>query len=133
MARARSSRAISTIILHGSDARRAAANGGDAEVRRRKAARKQARETAASDRQVKLERRRPLLKEAERLEMELEQWQEEQRAIESSLADPTLYAGGDVAKLREVAKRQDEVTRMLEQTEERWLQIHAELEEIGEL
>ncbi len=114
------------------DARRAAANAGDAEVSG-KAARKQAREKAASDRQVKLERRRPLLKEAERLEMELEQWQEEQRAIESSLADPTLYAGGDVAKLREVAKRQDEVTRMLEQTEERWLQIHAELEEIGEV
>ncbi|MET0217198.1 MAG: ATP-binding cassette domain-containing protein [Burkholderiales bacterium] len=104
-----------------------------ADVAADKAARREARETAAIDRQSKLARRRPLLKEAERLEKELERWQEEQQTLEALLADPALYAGGDTTRLQEVSKRQDEVTRLLEEAEERWLQVHAELEEIGEV
>ena len=112
---------------------RRSAESAAADVAADKAARREARETAAIDRQSKLARRRPLLKEAERLEKELERWQEEQQTLEARLADPALYAGGDTTRLQEVSKRQDEVTRLLEEAEERWLQVHAELEEIGEV
>jgi ATP-binding cassette subfamily F protein 3 len=97
-----------------------------------KAARKEARENAVADRQAKLARRRPLLKEAERLEREMEQWQHEKRALDAGLADPSLYAGDGAAKLQDITKRQRELMQRVEAAEARWLEVHAELEEIGE-
>ena len=97
-----------------------------------KATRKEARETAVANRQAKLARRRPLLKEAEKLERDMEQWQREKRDLDSRLLDPSLYAGSDGATLQEITRRQGELMQLLEEAEGRWLEIHAELEEIGE-
>jgi ATP-binding cassette subfamily F protein 3 len=98
-----------------------------------KASRKESRGNAVADRQAKLALRRPLLREAEELEREMEAWQEERRALDAGLADPSLYAGDAGSKLRDITKRQTELLRLLEAAEARWLEVHTELEAIGEV
>jgi ATP-binding cassette subfamily F protein 3 len=92
----------------------------------------QARESAASDRQARLARRRPLAKESARLEERMEALRREQAEVESALADPALYQGGDAGRIRELGSRQARVLAELAVAEERWLAIQIELEEIGE-
>ncbi|HEX2828346.1 MAG TPA: ATP-binding cassette domain-containing protein [Burkholderiales bacterium] len=98
-----------------------------------KAARKEARAAAAADRQAKLARRRPLMKEAESLETRLAGWHDEKREIDESLADPSFYESPDPDKLKGLALRQTELTRLIDEAEHRWLEVSAELEEIGEV
>ncbi|MDB5903089.1 MAG: transporter ATP-binding protein [Betaproteobacteria bacterium] len=98
-----------------------------------KAARKEARAAAAADRQTKLARRRPLMKEAEQLEQRLSTWHEEKREIDESLADPSFYESPDPDKLKGLALRQTELTRLIDEAEHRWLEVSGELEEIGEV
>ena len=43
-----------------------------------------------------------------------------------------MYAGPDAAKLNQVTLRQQEVACRIEEAEHRWLEIHTELEAIGE-
>ena len=97
-----------------------------------KAARKDARAAAAQERQTKLARRRPLLKEAQELEAQLAMWQDEKRKLDAQLADPAFYASSGIERLKEVTLRQSEVTRLIEDAEHRWLEVHTELEAIGE-
>jgi len=92
----------------------------------------QAREAAASERQARLARRRPLSKESARLEERMETLRREQREIESALADPALYQSGDARRIRELGTAQARVMSDLGAAEERWLAIQIELEEIGE-
>ncbi len=98
-----------------------------------KTTRKDARDNAAADRRSNLARRRSLLKEAEALERELGQWQQDKRDLDARLADPALYTAAEHGRLQGMAKRQKELTRLLEAAEERWLEVHAELEAIGEI
>jgi ATP-binding cassette subfamily F protein 3 len=98
-----------------------------------KAARKEARAAAAADRQTKLARRRPLMKEAEQLEQRLSTWHEEKREIDESLADPSFYESPDPDKLKGLALRQTELTRLIDEAEHRWLEVSSELEDIGEV
>ncbi len=97
-----------------------------------KAARREARDAAAAERQVRLAMRRPLVKELKQLERRLADWQEEKRNLDELLADPEFYAGPDSGQLEEYARRQRELARLIDQGEERWLEVHAELEKIGE-
>jgi ATP-binding cassette subfamily F protein 3 len=98
-----------------------------------KAARLQARADTAADRQAKLVRRRPLVKELEKLEGKLAKLHEEKKQLDEKLADPSLYTSGDSAQVPALLKRQGELTQGVDEGEERWLEIQAELEEIGEL
>jgi ATP-binding cassette subfamily F protein 3 len=98
-----------------------------------KVARKEARAAAAADRQAKLSRRRPLVKEAEQLERRLAAWHEEKSAIDKQLADPSFYESPDPDQLKGLALRQTEVTRLIGEAEHRWLDVQAELEDIGEV
>jgi len=98
-----------------------------------KLARKQARAAAAADRQAKLAQRRPLLKEVETLESRLAAWHEEKREIDESLADPSFYESPDPDKLKGLALRQSELTRLIGDAEQRWLEVNEALEEIGEI
>ncbi|HEV7800947.1 MAG TPA: ATP-binding cassette domain-containing protein [Burkholderiales bacterium] len=98
-----------------------------------KAARKEARATAAADRQAKLARRRPLMKEAGELESRLAQWHEEKREIDESLADPSFYESPDPDKLKGLTLRESELSRLIDEAEHRWLEVSTELEEIGEI
>jgi ATP-binding cassette subfamily F protein 3 len=74
-----------------------------------------------------------LLKEAQRLEREMEQWQRDRRELEIRLADPALYAADAHENVPDIMRRQGELMHLLAEAEERWLEVHAELEEIGEV
>jgi ATP-binding cassette subfamily F protein 3 len=105
---------------------------GNTAVAQDKAARREARESAAADRQARLAARRPLLREAGHLEQELAKWQQEKQQIDRQLADPAFYASPDPEKLRALSTRQQELASAIDAAEQRWLEVHAELEAIGE-
>ncbi|MFA9441516.1 ATP-binding cassette domain-containing protein [Uliginosibacterium sp. sgz301328] len=117
------------------DARRSkqADAAGDTQAAQDKAARQQARADAAADRQARLARRRPLAKEIEQIEKKLAGWQGEKKLLDARLSDPTLYANGDSAQLQTFLKRQAELTNAIDEAEMRWLEVQAELEEIGDI
>ena len=95
-----------------------------------KAARKEARETAAAERRALLEQRRPLVKEAERLEKQLAGWQGEKADVDDRLADPELYAAPDREALETLLKRQAGLAAAIETAEERWLEVQTLLESL---
>jgi len=97
-----------------------------------KAARREARESAAAERQQKLAVRRPLLREAETLEKNLAGWQQEKQQIDAQLADTAFYANPDPLLLRTLTERQQQLGRDIDTAEHRWLEIHTALETIGE-
>jgi ATP-binding cassette subfamily F protein 3 len=109
-----------------------AALAGDAGQTAEKVSRRQARAAAEADRQARLAQRRPLLKAVERLEAKLAAWHEEKREIDESLADPSFYESPDPDKLKGLALRQTELTRLIADAEQQWLEAHEELEEIGD-
>jgi ATP-binding cassette subfamily F protein 3 len=73
-------------------------------------------------------RRRPLAKEAEDLDRRIAALQEEKRRLDARLASPAFYAEAGTAQGKEAARRQQEIERLIEETEHRWLEVHAELE-----
>jgi ATP-binding cassette subfamily F protein 3 len=95
--------------------------------------RREARAAAQAARQEKLTQRRPLLKEIDRLESKLAEWHEEKREIDQTMADPSTYESPDADKLKALAVRQDELTGLIEQAEQRWLEVQSNLEEIGDV
>jgi ATP-binding cassette subfamily F protein 3 len=73
------------------------------------------------------------MREAGELEARLADWHEEKREIDESLADPSFYESPDPDKLKALALRQTELTRLIEGSEQRWLEVSTELAEIGEV
>ena len=112
--------------------RAAQAAAGSAAPAQDKVARREARESAAAERQQKLAARRPLLKETGTLEKNLAQWQQEKQEIDARLADPAFYANPDPAGLRELTTRQQQLAQDIDTAEQRWLEAQAELEALGE-
>jgi ATP-binding cassette, subfamily F, member 3 len=112
--------------------RAAQAAAGSAAPAQDKVARREARESAAAERQQKLAARRPLLKETGTLEKNLAQWQQEKQEIDARLADPAFYANPDPAGLRELTTRQQQLAQDIDAAEQRWLEAQAELEALGE-
>ena len=92
----------------------------------------QARAAAQEERQARLARRRPLVKESSGLEKRIEDTRVELHGIETELTDPALYNGGTGERIRELTVRQAALATRLDAAEERWLEIQIELEEIGE-
>ncbi|MFM9911915.1 MAG: ATP-binding cassette domain-containing protein [Methylophilaceae bacterium] len=82
------------------------------------------------ERQARQAERRPLLKEAEKLEQNMAHWQKEKSDCESRLGNPEIYAAADKAPLQGLLKRQAELAQMIEQAETRWLEVHEMLEAI---
>ena len=64
-------------------------------------------------------RRRPLEKEAAKLDRELAQWGAEKSELETRLADPALYQNADPARLRTMSARQHELTQLPQLTANR--------------
>ena len=93
---------------------------------------KEARATAHAAREMRLARRRPLVKESEQLERKLARWHAEKQILDAQLADAALTAA-DNSGLVDRLKRQLEVTRLIEEAEHRWLEVHVQIEEIGEI
>jgi len=110
--------------------RTASANGA---LKPDKTARREARASAAADRQQKLAARRPLIKQAERLEQDLARWQREKQQIDTQLADPASYTRPDPGNLRLLTSRQLQLVQDIDAAEQRWLELHAELEALGEV
>jgi len=92
--------------------------------------RKQQRREEAEERERRSSRRRPLQREIEQLDRQLAQWGDEKRDLETLLADPATYGSTDTTALRDTLRRQSELMRQIEAVEERWLALHAELEEM---
>jgi ATP-binding cassette subfamily F protein 3 len=90
------------------------------------------REQAAAERQARLVRRRPLVKEAERLEKSIAALEAEKRALERQLGDTAFYANTAPADVNAASRRCADVARLLGEAEERWLLVQSELEAIGE-
>ncbi|NJD32667.1 MAG: ATP-binding cassette domain-containing protein [Gammaproteobacteria bacterium] len=95
-------------------------------------ARRAQRETAEAERQARLVRRRPLMKESTRLEREIADLEAEKRALEARLGDQSFYTSGNVAEVQAATRRAAETARLLAAAEDRWLELQAELEAIGE-
>jgi ATP-binding cassette subfamily F protein 3 len=93
-----------------------------------KTARREARANAAAERRALLEQRRPLVKEAEKLEGQLAGWHDEKSRLDARLADPDLYASGDKVELAGLLKRQAELAAQIDTAESRWLEVHEALE-----
>ncbi len=97
-----------------------------------KEARRAERASAGADRQARLARRRPLVKEAQILEREVEALEAEKRSIEAKLADTAFYSAGNLVEVQAATRRCADIGRRLEEAETRWLELQAELEAIGE-
>jgi ATP-binding cassette subfamily F protein 3 len=95
-------------------------------------ARREAREATEKTRQERLARRRPLVKESDTLEKRLTGWQQEKSQLDTRLGDPALYTSADRALLESLLKRQAELARDIETAEARWLEVHEQLESLGE-
>jgi ATP-binding cassette subfamily F protein 3 len=109
--------------------RRAADKTPEAAALEQKAERRQKREEENAARQERLKQRRPLLKELEALESRMATLAEEAKTLETTLADPGLYAPhADHERLKTLNRRQREVRETLEHAELRWLEIHDALE-----
>jgi ATP-binding cassette subfamily F protein 3 len=92
--------------------------------------RREARERSARERRDTLGRRRPLLREVERLDRELAQLLDERQRVEKELADPASYERPDVERMQQLAVRRQELVRRTEDAEHRWLELHAELDQL---
>jgi ATP-binding cassette subfamily F protein 3 len=93
-----------------------------------KQARQQARADEEARRKAAQALRRPLQKEAEKLEKQLAGWQAEKAELDRQLADPDFYASPDRALIEKLGKRQTELVALIETAETRWLEIQELLE-----
>ena len=96
-----------------------------------KAARREARENAEKNRQQLLAQRRPLIKEAEKLEKLMPGWQQEKDQLDQRLSDPALYSNPDRTLLESLLKRQAQLADDIENAEMRWLEIQEQLESLA--
>lgn len=90
--------------------------------------RKEARKLAAADRQALLVKRRPLLKESEKLEQQIARWQVQRSELEAQLADPALYEKNDAALIQKLNQEQADVAEKIDTAEMRWLELQEQLE-----
>jgi ATP-binding cassette subfamily F protein 3 len=108
------------------DSQRAAAVCGETPT----ATRKQQRREAAEERARRGARERPLRREIETLERDLARWNVEKQELIVSLAEAAIYDSNNAAVLKDTLKRQAELTRRIDDAEERWLVLHEQLERL---
>ena len=92
--------------------------------------RRDLRKRDAEARQRQASARKPLQNRVLKLERELAPLTAELRELDSRLADPTFYHAGDAAEVASVLKRRSDLALKVEQLEEHWLQLQAELEAV---
>ena len=93
--------------------------------------RKAQRDSVAAERQQRLAQRRPLAREAEKLEARIAKLEKEREQLETQLADMEFYARTSATEVHAPNRRCTEVINEIGVAEERWLEVHAELEAIG--
>jgi ATP-binding cassette, subfamily F, member 3 len=95
-------------------------------------ARRMQRVAVEAGRQSRLARRRPLVKEAGEIERRIAALEQEKRALEARLADTSFYTPQNAPEVQLATRRCADVAGLLEAAEDRWLEVQAELESIGE-
>ena len=83
-----------------------------------------------AERQARIAERRPLLKELEQIERNMAQMQADKKVCDERLNDTELYSAADKTELQQLLKTQAELASKLETAEERWLELHEQLEAI---
>ena len=81
-----------------------------------------------ADKQARILERRPLVKELEQLERNIDLWQTDKKVCDERLNDSELYAAADKTELQQLLIKQAELSSKVETAEERWLALHELLE-----
>ena len=85
------------------------------------------------DRQARIVQRRPLLKETEQIEKNLEKYNAEKASLDTRAGDADLYDQQNKAELQVLLKRQAELSSAIDEAEMRWLELHEQLEDLPEI
>jgi ATP-binding cassette subfamily F protein 3 len=85
------------------------------------------------ERQARILQRRPLLKETEQIEKQLEKLNQEKAALDVRAGETALYETENKAELQNLLKRQAELASLIDEAEMRWLQLHEQLETLPEV
>lgn len=81
-----------------------------------------------AERQARIVARRPLLKETEQIEKELDKLNHEKSGLDVRAAESSLYEIQHKNELQTLLKRQAELASLIDTTEMRWLELHEQLE-----
>lgn len=85
------------------------------------------------DRQTRLAQRRPLIKQVEKIEREMEMLQTEKSTYDARLNDTNLYQCQDKTELQALLKAQSALMLRLENAEVEWLSLQEQLEAIPDI
>jgi ATP-binding cassette, subfamily F, member 3 len=85
------------------------------------------------ERQARILQRRPLLKETEQIEKQLEKLNQEKAALDARAGESSLYEAENKAELQNLLKRQAELSGAIDKAEMRWLELHEQLETLPEI
>ncbi len=86
-----------------------------------------------AERQARIVARRPLLKETEQLEKNLEKFQHEKIVLDARAGEPSLYDAENKEELQSLLKRQAVLSGLIDDAELRWLELHEQLECLPEI
>jgi ATP-binding cassette subfamily F protein 3 len=86
-----------------------------------------------AERQARIVARRPLLKETEQLEKNLEKFQHEKTVLDARAGEPSLYDAENKEELQSLLKRQAVLSGLIDDAELRWLELHEQLECLPEI
>ena len=86
-----------------------------------------------TERQARILARRPLLKETEVLEKQIEKLNIEKAKLDARAQEATLYDVENKAELQLLLKRQAELSNLVDAAEMRWLELHEQLETLPEI
>lgn len=86
-----------------------------------------------AERQMRIVARRPLVKETEQIEKNLEKLNAEKVSLDTRASESDLYDAGKKAELQLLLKRQAELSGAIDMAEMRWLELHEQLEALPEI
>ncbi len=86
-----------------------------------------------AERQTRILARRPLLKETEQIEKNLEKFNQEKISLDARAAETSLYDVENKIELQALLKRQAELASLTDDAEMRWLELHEQLECLPEI
>ena len=92
---------------------------------------KEARRLAAQERARIAELRKPLKKELEKVEREMNALSEKLKALDTQLTDPAFYNGADQGKVAQTLREHGELAPKVEALEMHWLELSEKIEALG--
>ena len=71
-----------------------------------------------------------MIKETEKIEKNLELYNVEKNRLDARAGESNLYETAYKDELQSLLKRQSELSKLIDEAESRWLQLHDELENL---